>query len=157
MAETRIQAEGTLRFVQGSGSGRTWATGASQPSGTLGYVQSFSYTSAQTVTTVMERGVPDHHKITQKAPITVAVNYFWTGGFPSALTASGNTMPLLHLEFRASAAEIGNGSTGFYYQFMGAALQQAQFTEGAGDTPDAIQATYMCLAMTGPTGSGYLS
>lgn len=155
MAEVRVQLEGSMRLVQGSGSGATWGTATTPVSALIGYVQSFNFTSAQTVTTITERGIPSHHKITQKAPIQLTVNYLWTGGFPSALTGSGATVPLFHGEFRASAAEIGNGSTGAYYQFMGLALQSVQLTEQpAGDT---IAAQYMALAMVGPTGSGYLS
>lgn len=154
MAEVRIQSEGTLWFVQASGSGRTWATGGTPPSGLLGYVQQFSMTSAQTDTVIMERGIPDHHKITQKAPIDVSFTYLWTGGRPTALTASGASVPMYHLEYRASAPEIGNGTTGFYHQFMGAALVQTQLTEQAEGTQVVEQ--YRCLAMVGPTGSGYI-
>lgn len=155
MAEVRVQLEGSFRVVQGSGSGATWATASAPPSGLLAYVQSFNFTSAQTVTTITERGIPSHHKITQKAPINLTVNALWTGGMPTALTASGATVPLYHGEFRASAAEIGNGNTGFYYQFFGLALQSVQLTEQSNGDTLALQ--YMALGMVGPTGSGYLS
>jgi hypothetical protein len=143
-----------MRAVQASGSGRSWATGTTPPSALLGYVQSFTFTSAQNVVTISERGVPDHHKVAAKTPIDLNVNYLWTGGGLTALTASGASMPLYHMEYRASAPEIGNGTTGFYYQFMGAALVQAQLTEQAEGT--VIAAQYRCLAMVGSTGSGYL-
>lgn len=155
MTEVRVKAEGTLRQVQASGSGRAWATAAAAPAAILAYVQEFSVTSAQTITTIMERGVPDHHKVTQKAPIDVTFRCLWTGGTPTALTSSGTTIPLFHLEHRASAAEIGNGSTGMFHQFHGAALQSVQLQEA--DEGNSINLTYRCLAMVGPTGSGFLS
>ena len=155
MAEVRIQAEGSLRFVRASGSGRTWATGAAAPAGILAYVRSFDYTSAQTITTVMDRGLPDHHKATQFAPIDVTFRCAWTGAYPSAVSGSGATVPMLHLEHRASAAEIGNGTTGVFHQFIGGALVSNKFTEGADE--NTIDLTYRFLSMVGPTGSGYLS
>ncbi len=39
MPEVRIMSEGTLRYVQGSGSGRTWGTASAPASGLYGYVQ----------------------------------------------------------------------------------------------------------------------
>lgn len=161
VGEVRIALEGTLRGVQASGSGRTWATAATPPSALYGFVQNgVSVTSGQTVTTIMERGVPDHHKITEKAPIKVTVSQLInhnTGSqtpFP-ILTASGTTVPMQHLEWRVSAAEIGNGTTGMYYQFMGVAPESFKITEdGKGNKLDY---SFVCLAMIGPTGSGYLS
>ena len=154
MAEVRVQAEGTLRSIQASGSGRTWATAAAAPTTLLGYVQSFNFNSAQTVTTIMERGIPDHHKITEKAAIDVSVDYLWTGSSLSFLTASGATVPLAHLEFRASAQEYGAG-TGFFYQFMGCALNSIKLDEAK--EGNKISMSFKALAMVGPTASGYLS
>lgn len=153
--EVRVYSEGTLRFVQASGSGRTWATAATPASGLLAYCRSFEYTSAQTVQTVMERGNPDHHKVTQRAPIDVTFRCGWTGGNPTALSGSGATVPMIHLEHRASAAEIGNGTTGVYHQFIGGALISQKLTEGTDE--NTIDLTYRFLGMQGPTGSGYLS
>jgi hypothetical protein len=153
MPEVRVMAEGTLRVVQGSGSGRTWATGASQPSALLAYVQSFSWTSGQTVTTIKERGVPDHHKITEKDPIDVTFECLWTGSFPSAITASGASIPHWHIEHKALAPEIG-ATSAFYHQFHGAALQNIQFTEQS--EGNRISLTFRTLGMNGPTASGYL-
>lgn len=154
MSEVRVHAEGTLWYVQASGTGRTWTTGATPVSGLLGYVDGFQYTSAQTIQTITERGIPDHHKVTMKAPIDVSFNFMWTGGTPSAASGSGATVPMWHLEFRASAAEIGNGSTGFYHQFMGVASESIAFTENPDG--DKIAAKMRALAMVGPTGSGYI-
>lgn len=154
MAEVRTMLEGTLRFVQASGSGRTWATAGTPPSGIFGYVESFSFTSAQTVTTISDRGIPDHQKITQKAPIDVSFDFLSTGSAFTFLTASGASVPMVHLEHRASAAELIS-NTGYYYQFMGVAVQSLKFTEGKEGNKISVQGR--ALAMTGPTGSGYLS
>ena len=160
--EVRIMLEGTLRGVQASGSGRTWATATSPASALYGYVQNgMSITSGQTVTTIMERGVPDHHKITEKAAIKVTVsqliNHNTGQQTPFAIaTASGTTVPLQHLEWRVSAAEIGAGAgTGMYYQFMGVAPESFKITEDS--KGNKLDYSFVCLAMTGPTGSGYLS
>lgn len=140
--------------MQASGSGRAWATAATPVSGLFGYVTNFKYTSAWTDTVIMERGIPDHHKITQKAPIDVSFNFLYTGGIPSAVTGSGASVPMWHLEYRASAPEVGNGTTGFYHQFMGVVLNGAAFSENP--EGNGIDGTFKALAMVGPTGSGYI-
>lgn len=153
MGEVRVMAEGTLRYVQGSGIGRTWATASAPASGLLAFIQSFSYTSAQTELTVKERGIPDHHKITEKNAIEISFECLWTGVFPSALTASGASVPMWHLEHKALAGEIG-ASSGFYHQFYGAVLTNAQFTEQSDG--NRIQLDFVALAMNSNTASGYL-
>lgn len=153
MAESRVQAEGTLRFVQASGVGRTWATASAPASGLVAFVQSFSHTSAANFVQIADRGVPDHHKKVSDSPIDVTFNCLWTGAFTGALTASGATVPMWHLEYRASAAEIG-ASSGFYYQYHGAVLTNNGFTEAAEGSTIAL--TFRALAMNGPTGSGYI-
>jgi hypothetical protein len=153
MPEVRTMQEGVLRFVQGSGSGRTWATASAPASGLVAYVQSFSHTSAVNFTQVMERGVPDHHKFASRSPIDVTFTCLWTGAFTGMLTASGTTVPMMHLEHRASAVEFGAGSA-FYHQYHGAVLTNVAFNEAeAGNT---IALSFRALAMNGPTASGYL-
>jgi hypothetical protein len=152
MPEVRVASEGTLWFVQASGSGRTWATASAPASGLVAYVQSFSHTSAVGFTQIMERGIPDHHKFASKSPIDVTFNCLWTGAFTGMLTASGSTVPMMHIEHRASAAELG--ASGFYHQYHGAVLTNIGFTEAAeGNT---IALTFRALAMNGPTASGYI-
>ncbi len=156
MPEVRTFREGELRFVQASGSGRAWATGATPVSGIFAYVQSFSYTSARAVTTIMERGIPDHHKETEKSPIDVTFQVLWanTGQIASAASAAGATMPMVHFEYRASAQEVGAGS-GYYIQFHGNALKDLKFGEAKeGSTFDV---STVALGMNGPTASGFLS
>ena len=153
MAEVRVASEGSLWFVQASGSGRTWATASAPVSGLVAYVQSFSHTSAITYTQIMERGIPDHHKFASKSPIDVTFTCQWTGAFTGMLTASGSTVPMMHLEHRASAAELGSNS-GVYHQYHGAVLTNIGFSEAAeGDT---INLSFRALAMGGPTASGYV-
>lgn len=154
MAEVRVMIEGSMRLVQASGSGTAWQTASAPASGIFGFVQSMTFTSAQTVTTISDRGRPNHHKITQLAPIDLTVNYLWTGATPEAASGASATVPLWHMEYRASANEIG-ATSAFYYDFYGAALQSVQFTEAAaGNT---IAAKYVCLGMSGENPSGYLS
>jgi hypothetical protein len=154
MAEVRVFSEGSLRVVQASGSGRTWATASAPVSALFAYVKSFSFTSAQEFTTIDERGIPDHHKFANKSPIEVTMQCLSTGGFPSALTASGATVPMFHMEHRASAFELG-AATGSFYQFHGAVLLSNDWAENAdGNTFDV---KFRCLAINGPTASGYLS
>jgi hypothetical protein len=154
MTEARVLLEGTLRGVQASGTGLTWATATSPPSAIYGFVDSFTFNSAQTVTTISNRGIPDHNKITEKAPIDVTFNFIYTGSYTAFATASGSTVPMQHIEWRASAAEQGAGS-GFYYQFYGAALKSIKNAEAKDG--DKVSVNYVCLGMNGPTASGYLS
>lgn len=153
MAEVRVQSEGSLRAVQASGSGRSWATASAPVSGFVGYVRSFTFTSARTLATIMERGNPDHHKEAARTPIDLTVNFAWTGSHRTPASGSGASVPMDHLEFRASEPE--NGGSGRYYQFYGAAQQSIQFTEG--ESEDTVQIQYRCLGMSGANPSGYLS
>jgi hypothetical protein len=154
MGEVRIASEGTLWAVQASGSGNTFVTASAPASALIAYVTDFTYNSAQTVVQIMERGVPSHNKITQKQGIPVTFNALWTGAFPTAGSGGGATVPMWHLEHRASAAEIGDGSTGAYNLFIGAALQSVQFTERA--EGDQLALSFMALGCVLNTGSGYI-
>lgn len=152
--EVHTLQEGTLWWVQASGQGASWATASSPASGLFGYVQSFNYTSAQQIVTIADRGIPTHHKLQAKQPIQISVEFLWTGRIPSALSGSGATMPMFHLEHRASAAEIGNGTTGDYHQFYGAALNSNKLTEN--EQGNRVTFDLVALGMLGPTGSGYI-
>jgi hypothetical protein len=155
LSEVKVFAEGSLWWVQASGSGRAWATAATPASGLIGYVTDFSFSSAATITTIMERGVPDHHKLTERSRIEPSFSMLWTGNHarPTA-TGTGASVPMFHLEFKASRAEDFAGS-GHYYQFHGAALQSFDFKEAK--EGDNISMKMACLAMNGATASGYLS
>lgn len=151
--EVRVMAEGTLRGVFGSGSGHAWQTGAGAAGYLYAFVESFSFNSGQEVVTVMERGVPHHHKVVGRSPIEATFRAKWTGQRPFSATGVGATVPVEHLEWRVSAVEMGAGSS-LYYQFFGGALQRVNMTEGKdGNT---IELQYRFLGMNGPTASGYL-
>lgn len=152
--EVRVMAEGTLWWVQASGSGRTWATAASVPSGQFGYIQEgMTFTSAKEMVAIMERGVPDHWKTVGFSPIDVSFSLLLgISGVPPILTASGTTTPMLHIEHRASAQELG--ASGTYFQFMGVPLHSLKWTENKNGNK--IDFTFKALAMVGPTGSGYI-
>ena len=154
-SEVRTFPEGTLRMVQASGSGRTWATAATPVSALLGYVQAgMSIQSARTITTIMERGVPDHHKVTEAAPLTLTFTFKHTGVIPTGVTAPGASVPMWHIEHRASAVENGT-VTGVFNQIIGCVIESNNWTENAdGNT---IQLTFKALAANLYTGSGYLS
>lgn len=143
--------------MQASGGATGWTTGAAAAAALLAYVQAgMSFTSAQQFQTVSERGVPNHHKFMSKDPIEVTFQCLWTGAFPTAITAVGTTVPMYHIEHRASAGEIGAGAvTGSYRQLYGGVLISQQHTERAeGNT---IDLTFRCLGIGEVTGSGYLS
>lgn len=154
-SEVRTLAEGTLRYVQATGSGRVWATGTTPVSGVMGYVQAgMSIQSARTVTTIMERGVPDHHKITEAAPITTTYTFKHTGVIPTAVVGAGASVPMWHFEHRASAVENGT-VTGVFHQLIGSVIESINWTENAdGNT---VQITLKSLAANLFTGSGFLS
>lgn len=155
MGEIRVMREGSLWLVQASGANPTgWQTGANPPSALLGFVQSFGFTSAMNLVTPTDRGIPMHHKDAGRNPIDVNVQFLWTGTFPQAASAAGGgTMPIWHVEYKATEREAGAGSAR-YYQFFGVAQQQMQFTENAeGDT---IALTFRALAMSGANTTGYM-
>ena len=153
--EIRTHLEGTLRWVQASGSGRTWATASAPASGIFGYVQEgATYTSGQTITTVMDRGIPDHHKLASKDAITFSLTVLSTGFIPSPSSGSGASVPMWHLELRESQPEVGSGSA-IYTQFHGVAPNSIVWTENAAGNTFQVQG--VALSMNGPTASGYLS
>ncbi len=145
-------SEGALRWVQASGVGSSWATASAPASGLLGFVRSFGFTSAQQITTVPDRGIPNHHKITRKDPVSVTFNFAWTGAIPVAASGTGASVPMFHLEFRSNEPE--NGGSGRFYQFYGCPIQQFQFSEGEQENTFAY--TLPALGMSGANASGYL-
>lgn len=153
MSEVRNRIEGELRWVQASGSGTAWATASAPSSGLVGFVTNFTFTSAATVATIMERGVPNHNKMVSKQPINVSITHNWTGTNAIPASGSGASVPMFHYELKYRQPEKGN--TGIYYQFYGVPVPSIQFTEG--DEANTIALTLSnVLAMNGPTGSGYL-
>jgi len=152
--------EGALSFVQASASAgdasgaRDWATASAPPSAlNVAYVTNFSFTSARTINTMSNRGLPTHHKNGGAQPIQVNATVQWTGSFTGFATASGATMPMAHAELKVSNPE--EGGTGRYFQFHGIADQQIPFTEA--NDGDTLALSFIALGMVGPTGSGYLA
>lgn len=155
MPEVRTQLEGLLMFVQASGSGASWATASAPASGVLGYVQDVSFTSAQTITTVKDRGIPTHHKMVERDPISVSFSFLWTGSALSTpASGSGASVPMYHMELRASAPEMVGSPSAWYYQFYGIPIQSVDFREQRDG--DQISFRSVALGMNGPTASGYL-
>ena len=168
--EIRVLAEGTWRWVQaGSGTGGNvntgWVTAASPVSGLAGYVQAgLSFDRNSTYQTVMNRGLPAHHKRTMQNPVevTLTVLYGITADYPPRqpyVTASGFSVPMWHGELKMQTPEIGaayaSAGSGIYYQFHNMVELQDQFTED--DNGNKVQFKYRALAVIGPTASGYLS
>lgn len=152
--EARTQREGTLWWVQSSGSGRAWATATGPASGLVGLVTDFGFTSARQLAVISERGTPNHWKEQAVDPIQANFTMRWTGSaaVPTA-TGSGASIPMFHYEYRANRPEDGN--SGYYFQLHGVPTQSVQFTEAAEGSNIAM--TLQALAMNGPTASGYLS
>lgn len=152
--EARVTKEGSLWWVQSSGSGRAWTTGTSPASGLVGLVSQFGFTSGRTLALISERGVPDHWKEQSKEAIQLNFTLRWTGSaaVPTA-TGSGASVPMFHYEYRANRPE--DGGSGYYYQFMGCPHQSIQFSEAMdGNT---LAMALQALAMIGPSNTGYLS
>jgi hypothetical protein len=118
----------------------------------MAYISNFSWTTAQNLAAVNDRGVPDHWKKldTQPVQLSFTVNEALTAQMPNPSSGGGASVPLLHMEFKQSVPEDA-AMTGIYYQFMGVPFQSMQFNEGDQNTR---QYTTQALAMNGPTGSG---
>lgn len=159
MTEVRTFAEGALRWVQASGSGRTWATASAAPTALVGFVEAgFQAGSAARYATIMERGIPHHHKFMSKeaGEVTFQFKEAVTGNDPAqrVATASGASVPMLHFELKSDRLEdTGSGPSGLYYQYIGCVLVDNQWTEG--EEGNMRRQTWRYLAMT-ETGSGYL-
>ena len=154
--EARIFAEGSLRYIQASGTGG-WVTASAAISALLGFVQAgMSYNSARGVATVMERGLPHHHKFTDSQPPEVTFTYLQaaTANKLAIATASGVSTPQAHFELRHTDAEIAAAS-GQYFQFANGVKVSEGWTEAA--EGNQWQETWRFLTMTGPTASGYMT
>src|SRR3990172_11579920 len=109
--EVRIFAEGSLRWVQASGTGG-WATASAPITALMGFVQAgLAIASARNFTTVMERGVPHHHKFLDEQPPEVTFTYLQavTANMANPATASGVSTPQMHFQLRSQDNEIAAG------------------------------------------------
>jgi len=153
--ETRNRFEGVLRWVQASGSGKAWQTASAPASGTFGFVTNFTFTTALDRQVISERGIPSHHKLValQSIPISCDVLFADTANVPKPATASGSTTPMVHLELRMSAPELG-ATSAIYAQFYGVAFNSQDFTETNPANTQRLQG--VALAMSAWNASGYL-
>jgi hypothetical protein len=159
MHEVRVFAEGALRWVNASATGGGWVTAANAVSsmGPMGYVQAgFQNQSAAKVLTVMDRGVPSHHKNIGREPGKIVFKQLVaaTANDPALnnVTAGGASVPLKHFELKYAA---GESTSAMYYQFHHCIKVDNSYTEG--EDGNAQDLTYQYLSMTGPTASGYLA
>lgn len=149
------QKEGSLVWVQASAPASTaWNTASAPASGVLGFVESFSLSSARTVATQMDRGLPKHHKEASREAPELQVTYRWTGYGIGIVSADGATMQMANLEFRGAQAHLGTTPTGRYFQFYGAALVSRNWSEGA--EFDQVQETWRLLGYSGENATGFM-
>jgi hypothetical protein len=155
MPEPRNLPEGILRWVQASGTGG-WKTASAPPSGTFGYVQAgMNFQQQQQFAPYYNRGTAGGFKFVQKQPGQLAFKLLYgiTADYPpTAITASGVSVPQIHIEFEASISE--DARTGIYWQFMNCVNGGPKITEQA--NADEIDFAFQFLTYNGPTGSGYL-
>jgi hypothetical protein len=156
--EVRVFAEGALRWAQASGTGGAWSTASAATTALVGFVQAGTQqSSAQRAITVTDRGMPKHHKVIGKDPISLTINFLQavTANDPalSVTTSLGASTPMLHFELKSDSVELGNGSA-TYRQFRYAVLTDNQWSEE--EEGNKCQQTWVCLEMNGPTASGYL-
>lgn len=153
--EARVFAEGSLRTIQASGTGG-WNTGSAALTALLGFVQAgMTYNSARDVATVMERGLPHHHKIIGAPPIEVQFTYLQavTANRQALATSSGVSTPQAHMEIRHTDAENPTLTAQYFQMHNGVKLSEG-WTEG--ENGNQWQESWRFLAMVGPTGSGYI-
>jgi len=154
--EARIFAEGSLRWVQASGTG-AWNTASAAATGLVGFVQAgTTLNSAATIVTVKERGIPHHHKRAGSEVIEVQFTYLQavTANMANPATSSGVSTQQVHFELRSQDNEVAAAS-GQYWQLHNCVLASRGWTEG--EEGNQLQETWHALSMVGPTASGYLT
>jgi hypothetical protein len=156
--EPRVFAEGALYWAQASGTGLAWATASACNTALVGFVQvGLAQTSAQTVATIKDRGVPKHHKWVGADPVELVFEFLdaITANNPALMVASSNgaSMPMLHFEVKMDAKEAGSNSA-LYRHYMYGALVDDGWTEAEEGNPN--RQTWRFLACNAPTASGYI-
>lgn len=158
MTEARNFLEGSLRWVQASATGKTWQTASAAPTGLIGYVQvGFAFTQTRNNALIKERGIPDHWKLMGYEAVQLKIKYLQavTANYPpTSVTAAGASVPMVHFELKQNMPELGAASA-TYYQFINAVIGPTVF--GEAEQANTIDQTWNCIAMVGPTGSGYLA
>ena len=154
MTEVRNRKEGSLRWEQASGSGTSWATASAPASGLMSFVTNFTLTSAHEFAVIDDRGTLSHNKSVRQTPVDFSFDVKWgvTAVYPpTTVTGSGATVPMVHLEYKATAPEDGKS---VYFQIHGCPIANMNFSEG--DEFNAATFAGRGLAIIGPTASGYL-
>lgn len=154
--EARVFAEGALRWAQASGTG-AWNTASGAATALVGFVQvGARFASAANMATVMDRGLPHHHKKLGAAPIDVTFTYLQsvTANMANPATGSGVSTKQAHFEVKINDDESPT-LTAQYYQFMNGIMISRGWTEA--EQGDQFQENWRFLSMTGPTGSGYIA
>ena len=155
--EARIFAEGALRWTQASGTGGPWNTASAAATALVGFVQvGLSFNSARNIETVMDRGIPHHHKNIGREAIEVQFTYLQavTANMANPATASGASTPQAHFELKYNDDEAPT-LTGQYFQFTWGVMLNRGFTDA--EKGNQLQETWRFLSMVGPTGSGYMA
>jgi hypothetical protein len=154
--EVRTFAEGTLRWVQASGTGG-WATASGAQTGLIGFVQAgASFASAREFAQIRERGKLHHHKFQSDNATELTFTYLQSVAASGAnpATASGASTPQVHMELRQQAAEDG-ATSGEYFQFRNGVMLSRGWTEA--EEGNQYQETWRFLSWLGPTASGYIA
>jgi len=163
MSEVRTFFEGTLRWIRYSaGTLGTWTTASGaqgvSSSGAVAFVQvGTRIVSAQDIATIMDRGVPQHHKQGAQQPIDITITYLEgiTANNPALFLSgiAGASQSLMTFELKQTVTELAAASA-LYTQFHGCALIHDNWTDANDGNPKEQQ--WRALSMLGPTGSGYL-
>jgi hypothetical protein len=99
----------------------------------FGYVQAgFTISQGENFTPIWDRGVPKHFKLVRKdvGKGSFKLLYGITADYPAtAVTASGVSVPQVHLEWRANYTENGTAS-GLYWQLRNCVFNTPKITEG---------------------------
>ena len=152
--EVRNLAEGTLRWVQASGTGG-WATASAPASGLFGYIQGgMNFQQPRQYETVYNRGTAGHFKLVRVENGKLSFDLLWgvTADYPpTAVTASGVSTNQIHLEWRNTAPEAGGA---LYWQFYNCVQATPKVTEN--ERGDQVSFEFLYLAHNGTTASGYL-
>jgi hypothetical protein len=123
----------------------------------FGFVQAgMTFSQMETFVAMHDRGVPKHFKHTKKevGKGQFKLLYGITADYPAtAITASGASVPMVHLEWRANYTENGTAS-GIYWQLMNCVLGAPKFTEA--ENGDDATYDFQYIYQQGPTASGYL-
>ena len=105
--EVRTYREGTMRWVQASGRGTSWATASAPQSGLFGFVEAgANFQRGEEYAAIYNRGVLSHNKLIRALPVegSFTVLEGVTADWPDNVigTASGASVKMMHLEFKYS-------------------------------------------------------